>query len=123
MGKTQRQNGRAVGDNVTQQKNISDAPALELSRKKRLTDTENAMSSSAKLSRAIEDKVCGTGVYVDEVVSITERSIPRLLQIGNAGALVRKTQRASRWIGGAQAGELCTDVLPVLATETCLSCG
>jgi transposase len=47
-GKTQRQMAELWGDNVTQQ-NISDAlRKLELSRKKRLTDTENAMNSSAK---------------------------------------------------------------------------
>ena len=47
-GKTQREMAKLWGDNVTQQ-NISDAlRKLELSRKKRLTDTENVMSSSAK---------------------------------------------------------------------------
>jgi len=47
-GKTQREMAKLWGDNVTQQ-NISDAlRKLEWSRKKRLTDTENAISSSAK---------------------------------------------------------------------------
>jgi len=47
-GKTQREMAKLWGDNVTQQ-NISDAlRKLELSRKKRLMDTENAMNLSAK---------------------------------------------------------------------------
>ena len=47
-GKTQREMAKLWGDNVTQQ-NISDAlRKLGLSRKKRLTDTENAMTSSDK---------------------------------------------------------------------------
>jgi len=63
MGKTQRQMAQ-LGDNVTQQ-NISDAlRKLELSRKKRLTDTENAMSSSAKLQERLKTK--SAAQYVDE---------------------------------------------------------
>jgi transposase len=50
--KTQAQMALLWGDNVTQQ-NISDAlRKLGVSRKKRLMDTENAMSSSAKNSKS-----------------------------------------------------------------------
>ena len=49
--KTQAQMAHLWGENVTQQ-NISDAlQKLGLSRKKRLTDTENEMTSSAKSSK------------------------------------------------------------------------
>lgn len=50
-GKTQREMARLWGDNVTQQ-NISDALIkLGVSRKKRLTDTENGMNSSVRSMR------------------------------------------------------------------------